>query len=170
MNTIRVALTAFFLLTLGLATLGGPVDSRLYATWGGTLEVDTCASAWAIKRFVDPDARFAFHPAGTEIPEGIQFDTPGADRYMRAPNRSIFETILAVHEIDDPGLIQLARIVRDIELNKWGKKKTAEAAGIEALFQGLNRIGRDEPDRLEKSFVIFDALYAEYRSRLEEPH
>jgi hypothetical protein len=141
----------------------------VYATWGGFLEVDKCASAWVIARFVtpkgDPAPVFKFVPQGARITEGIAFDTPDAQTYARTPGRTVVETLIRVHKIEDPALARLARIVRDIELNTWGEKITPEAAGIEAVVNGINKIAKNEQECLDRGFAVFDALYAEFSNR-----
>jgi len=67
-------------------------ESHLYSTWD-TMEVDKCASAWLIKRFVDKEAEFKFFPSGELITEGIPFDTPDSE-FRRYHNMSTFESIL----------------------------------------------------------------------------
>jgi len=106
---------------------------------------------------------FKFFPPGTVIKERIQFDTPGATKYARQPGKTVMETIIWVHKLEDPALLRVARIVRDIEINKWGDKITPEATGLEAIINGLNKISKDEYECLERSSVIFDALYAEFK-------
>ena len=162
-------LSTFLLGVLALAGMGAtrsPTgdEATVYATVGGVLEVDTCASAWALRRFVDSEAVFRFHPRNTVIREGVQFDTPGAKKYARRPNLSILETIIGVHRLDNPALLRLARVIRDVEINKWGKKATPEAAGLARIVSGLNRISKDETECLRRSFVVFDALYADFKA------
>lgn len=151
------------LLSQGTAKDRTPASKNLYATWGGVLETDTCASAWVIRRFVDPKAVFRFHRPDSAIREGVQFDTPAAGKYARRPNKSICETIAVEHELEDPALLRVVRVVRDIEINRWGKKITPEAVGLDTLVKGLNKISKNEKECLERSFILFDALYAEFK-------
>ncbi|MCP4023352.1 MAG: chromate resistance protein, partial [Desulfobacteraceae bacterium] len=50
-------------------------DDDLYST-GRMMEVDRCASAWLIKRHINPQAQFMFFEDGQLITQGISFDTP----------------------------------------------------------------------------------------------
>lgn len=160
-----IVLAAAFL--FGALSLAQAKDRPVYATFGGGLEPDTCACAWVIARFIEPEALFQFHKPNTVISEGIQFDTPGASRYARRPNQAIVETIIAVHDFQDPALLRVAQLLHDIEINKWGENKTAEAAGLAAIVRGLNRKAKTDQECLEQSFVVFDALYAAFQEDLE---
>lgn len=193
---LLTAILAVWLVGSGYSK-GGQAGAKTYTTWGGFLEVDKCASAWVIERFVCGEEQmkrkkekgksgngqeegqgskvvgdertegpvFKFFPPGTVIREGIQFDTTGARKYARQPGKAIMETIIWVHKLEDPALLRLTKVVRDIEINKWGEKMTPEAVGLEAIVNGLNRISKDEHECLERSFVVFDALYAEFRGK-----
>lgn len=158
-----VALCGLGLWLVPRAGLAAEAPAPVYSTIGGVLEVDTCASAWVIRRFVEPRARFRFFEARAAIDEGIEFDTPTARDYARRPGLSIMETVIERNELgEDTALQRVSRIVRDIELNKWGDRFADESAGIEAVVTGINRISEDEDEVLEKTFVVFDALYARF--------
>ena len=47
----------------------------------------------------------------------------------------------------------------------WDKKTTPEAKGVDAIIRGLARISKNENECFEKSWPLFDALYAEVKSR-----
>ncbi len=139
-------------------------EGGVFSTWKGFLEADRCATAWLIKRFIDESASFKFYPHGTTEMAGEPFDVPLSES-LRRPNHSIFESFLLKHELKDPVLRKMGTIMRDIEINTWGPKATKEAAGLEAIVRGLNRVYEQEEVCLEKSFIIFDALYAELEAR-----
>ena len=67
-----LAFTWVFFFSMTAVLFAG--DGHLYSTWD-VLETDASASAWLIKRHVDPKARFKFFPKGELITEGIAFDT-----------------------------------------------------------------------------------------------
>jgi hypothetical protein len=129
------------------------------------MHIDRLASAWLIKRFLDPDARFEFIPTGQTPPsaEGkIPFDIYGAFFSHRGEDCT-FETLLKCFGLtDDPALNTLAQIVHDVDLkdDKFGRD---EAAGIDLVVQALReRWGEDEV-LLEKGLSLFDALYEKLR-------
>ncbi|MEW6096313.1 MAG: chromate resistance protein ChrB domain-containing protein [bacterium] len=141
-------------------------ERNIYTTWHGNLEVDKCGSAWLIKRFIDKEAKFKFFKHGTLIKEGIPFDTPTA-KLRQSRNMSTFEVIIQKYKIDDPVIDRIAKIVRDIEINIWGEKVTEEALGLQAIIRGLNLISKDDYECLERSFIVFDALYADVKSQAD---
>src|SRR5215468_11087071 len=82
-----------------------------------TIRVNRSATAWLIRRFIDPAATFRFVPAddvvGIQQREGARgFDAPGATYPHRdARGRCSFEALVDEHCPDDPALVALARIV-----------------------------------------------------------
>jgi hypothetical protein len=82
------------------------------------IRVNRAATAWLIRRFVDPDAAFWFVEPGdvarVQRDEGAMgFDAPGA-RYPHkdAGGRCSFEALVEEHQPSDRALRELARIVR----------------------------------------------------------
>lgn len=138
-----------------------PNRTSIYATWDGYQEVDRCATAWLIKKFGDQDARFKLYPHGTAVMEGEPFDVPLAAS-LRKPNQTVFFSYYLQFELTDEGLLAIDRIIRDIELNTWAPKITAEAVGLETLIRGLNVLYLNKEECIEKSFLFFDALYAAF--------
>ena len=149
-----IFILSFFLLFSGNAISG---DEHLYSTWDVT-EVDTCASAWLIKRFVDKEARFKFYPKGEIITEGIPFDTPDAE-FRRYHNMSTFESILQKYKFDDPALIEIGRIIHDIEVNFWGKRQHKKSNEVDEIISGIIAGEKEKSKCFERTFIIFDNLY-----------
>ncbi len=149
-----IILIIFFLLFYDNAISS---NKHLYSTWD-VIEVDTCASAWLIKRFVDKKAEFKFYPKGEIITEGVAFDTPDAE-FRRYHNISTFESIIKKYKFKDPVLIKISQIIHDIEINFWRKSKDEES---EAVYKTISDIITNEKMKVkcfEKSFIIFDNLY-----------
>ncbi|MBI1745072.1 MAG: chromate resistance protein [Acidobacteria bacterium] len=131
--------------------------SHTFSTWQG-LEVDKCASAWLIKRFVDKEAVFKFFPKGDVIHEGRAFDTPDAD-LRRYQSLSTYESILKKFQIKDPAAVQIGKIVHDIELEYWNKPAEKLVREVKVTIKEILRAANDNHEALEKSFVYFDELY-----------
>jgi hypothetical protein len=133
------------------------VAEHIFSTWEG-LEVDKCASIWLIKRFIDPQALIRFHKKGQFVTEGIVFDTPDA-QFRRSHIQSTFESLVAHYKIQDAKVIYLSKIIHDIEINVWEKKRFKETLHI---LEDINRIilnGGRMDTVLEKSNQYFDQLY-----------
>lgn len=116
--------------------------SNVYVSWEN-MEIDKCASAWLIKRFVDKNAVFKFVPKGELVTEGIPFDVPEAE-IRRYHNMSAFEYVVRKNGIKDSAVRKLAGIIHDIEINYWGKRKFEESqrtddAGIRVILFPISR-------------------------------
>lgn len=138
---------------LSAVPLAGKETNHLYTT-GTIIEIDRCASAWLIKRYVDAEAIFKFIPDGELVTEGVAFDTPDA-ALSRNHSQSTFEVIKAAYKIDDPRVIQLAMHVHDLEINYWGKKKFNRS---EKIALELNRIIKTAKNSREALNGCFDYL------------
>jgi hypothetical protein len=127
--------------------------------------VDRIASAWLIRRFIDPKARFKFTASKTHQPKAgeVRFDMFEAE-YTHEGDRCTFETLLARAGLRDGALRAIGEIVHDIDCKdaRFGRE---EAAGVAAMLRGLVRAHPDDLKRLERGGVVFDDLYASLRRR-----
>ena len=124
------------------------------------LHVDRIATAWAIRRFVDPKATFAF-VARERDPrqlDGVAFDMRGAELSHRA-GKCTFEVLIERHALDDPALRRMATIVRGADL-PHDEGAPAESAGLQARFDGIRDAEMSDDERLVRGTAICDALYA----------
>ena len=128
--------------------------------------IDRLATAWLIRRFVDPAARFRFvDPAGGPVRSGERsFDMVGAD-FTHEGDRCSFETMCRRCGLKDAALQQLAEIVHDLDL-KDGKFGRPDAAGVQRLVDGLSAAHPDSVARVSAAIPIFDALFASFGGRL----
>ena len=121
-------------------------------------QVDRLASAWLIKRFIDPEATFLF-AAPTEFPpDAIPFDTPGAELSHHG-NDCTFETLLKRAALRDRRLTHLAEIVHEADLRD-GKFPRDEARGIDLAIRGFLAANSDDHDVLTHGLALFEGLYA----------
>lgn len=138
------------------------MHGRTWVTRQG-VHVDRIASAWLIRRFIDPDARFKFVPAkgSKPAPGELRFDMFEAE-FTHQGDRCTFEVLLEKAELDDPALRAIAEIVHDIDLKnaKFGRD---EAAGIASL--GIARAHAQDEERLAQGLAVFENLYASFRNR-----
>lgn len=122
------------------------------------VHVDRCASAWLIKRYIDPDAEFVFVEGPEPAPGAIPFDMHGVE-WGHHGNRCTFETIAALHRIDDPAVLEIGRIIHGADITA-DIDETLESPGIDLLFRGLRAIARDDAQAVEYGYLVMDALYA----------
>ncbi|MBF0384611.1 MAG: chromate resistance protein [Candidatus Omnitrophica bacterium] len=151
----KIILTA--LLLVSFCSLAFAANGHLYSTWD-VLELDTCASAWLIKRFIDKGAEFKFFPKGAIITEGTPFDTPDA-KFRRTGNMSTFESLLAEYKIADKRLLELGEIVRALEINYWAASPSAEQSALKEKIAGIVKTENDNYRAFEESFKVFDEFY-----------
>jgi hypothetical protein len=125
--------------------------------------VDRIASAWLIRRFIDPKAKFKFTDSKNYQPKAgeVRFDMFEAE-YTHEGDRCTFETLLDRAGIRDRALRAIAEIVHDIDCKdaKFGRD---EAPGVATLLRGLVRAHTDDAMRLDRGGVTFDDLYASLR-------
>ena len=125
--------------------------------------VDRCASAWLIRRFIDPKAQFVFVDDPDEIPlVATAFDIRGAELSHHDGDCS-FETIVRRYELDDPALEPLAALVHEADLADE-RYDVPEAPGLALAIRAL---GSDRPDDelLGITDRLFDSLYSVYAAK-----
>jgi hypothetical protein len=136
---------------------------RTWVTRTG-VKVDRISSAWLVRRFIDPDARFKFvAPRGYEPSPGeLRFDMYEAE-YAHEGDRCTFQTLLARFGLDDAALRAIAEIVHDIDCKdeQFGRPETA---GIASLVRGIVQSTEDDVIRIERGSAILDDLYAAFQS------
>ena len=126
------------------------------------LHVDRAACAWLVRRYVDPDAEFVFVEDPAEVPaDATAFDVRGAELSHHGGDCS-FETILRRHDLADPVLWDVARIVHEADLAD-DRYHAPEARGLDVICRGLSMVAGDE-EILAVTGPLFDGLY-EYRRR-----
>jgi hypothetical protein len=127
-----------------------------WATRAGC-HVDRAASAWLIRRFVDPDATFVFVVDPDDVPpDATPFDMRGA-ALSHHDGACSFETILERYELDDPALAAIGRIVHEADLHDE-RYDAPEAYGLDVLVRGLSLTLHDE-EVLAAVAPLLDGLY-----------
>jgi len=112
-------------------------------------------------RFVDPKAEFLFVPT-EKIEEivkrgsAIPFDAPNVELGHHGEKCS-FDAIVEKYGIDDPGVLELARIVRAADTDKLAT--VPEATGLVAVMAGIGMMAKDDYEAVEKASIVYDALY-----------
>jgi hypothetical protein len=121
--------------------------------------IDRIATAWLVRRFIDPKARFRF-VAGSDVPRKaneLRFDMPEGD-YTHAGGQCTFEVVLAAARLRDAALQLLAAIVHDVDLG-GRRPKRPESAGVAQMISGIVRTTDADEERLTRGFELFDNLY-----------
>jgi hypothetical protein len=137
---------------------------RVWVTRKG-IHVDRMASAWLIRRFIDPEAKFKFVPArGYRSQKGeIRFDMFEAE-FTHEGDRCTFEVLLERVGLATTPLGMIGEIIHDIDL-KDAKFARPEAAGIESLITGICIAHKDDETRLARATALFDDLHESFTRR-----
>jgi hypothetical protein len=138
--------------------------NRTWVTRKG-IHVDRMGSAWLIRRFIDPGARFKFVPAKGYQPQAaeLRFDMYEAE-FTHDSDRCTFEVLLERTGLKDPALQPIAEIIHDIDL-KDAKFAREETTGIDRLIAGIAMGHKDDESRLARASAMFDDLYEYFRRK-----
>jgi hypothetical protein len=128
--------------------------------------VDRMATAWLVRRFVDPKARFRFVAGGAAPARAgeVRFDMAEAE-VTHVGDRCTFEVLLDRLALDDAALRRLAEMVHDIDLRD-GRYGHPETAGLEQMLAGLVALERSDARRLDQASELFDRLYRALSEKL----
>ena len=138
--------------------------NRTWVTREGVY-VDRIASAWLIRRFIDPQAQFKFVSGkGYRPQEGeLRFDMFEAE-FTHEGDKCTFEVLLDRCGLKDAALRAIAEIIHDIDL-KDGKFGRTEVAGIRTLMEGIGAAARDDTQRIARGTEVFNDLYEYFRKK-----
>jgi len=142
----------------------GELGGKVWVTRQGVF-VDRIATAWLVRRFVDPQARFRFVP-GHSAParaNEIRFDMAEAE-VTHVGDRCTFEVLLDRLGLENPALERIAQLVHDIDLRD-GRYGHPETAGVEQMLVGLVGLEPSDERRLEQGCEMFDRLYRAFGAR-----
>ena len=122
--------------------------------------IDRIASAWLIRRVIDPKARFRFTGNRRYQPKAgeVRFDMFDAE-YTHEGDRCTYEILVDRAGLRDRALRAIGEIVHDIDC-KDGKFDRKETPGVAAMIEGLARVTPEDAKRLERGAALFDQLYA----------
>ena len=146
------------------ADVEGRPRGRTWVTRPG-VGVDRMASAWLIRRFIDPDARFAFAPAAEAgaMSGVLRFDMYEGE-FTHEGDRCTFEVLLDRFRLDEPALRAVADLVHDIDC-KEDRYARPETPGIAAIVDGIRRSVTDDAARLDQGVFVFEGLYRGFAGR-----
>ncbi|EEG09675.1 chromate resistance protein ChrB domain-containing protein [Pseudogulbenkiania ferrooxidans] len=135
-------------------------QKRLWATRARPW-VDRVASAWLIRRFIDPAARFIWLTDVYACPvEALGFDFDGAT-FSHIGERVTFEVLLASFGFEhDPALARLGELVHALDV---GGSVVPEGVGFEAVLGGARSRIADDDLLLADISNVLDSLYTHFQ-------
>jgi len=139
------------------------------ATWvtRRNIHVDRIGSAWLIRRFIDPKAKFKFVDAVGYRGKGgeLRFDMFDAE-FTHVGPACTFEVLVKAFGLErDQALRAVAEIVHDIDFkdDTFGREETRETAEeLSRLYSGH----ASDVARLDVGGALFENLYAMFGGRL----
>ena len=135
-------------------------------------KIDRIACPWLIARFIDTSPEFLYVPAAQVLAVAaetgaVPYDIPGVEMSHDGELCS-FDAFLKKHRLTQPGLQQLALIVRGADTSRLDL--TPQSAGLYAISLGLSKTFGDDHEMLAHGLVMYDALYAWCVSCQAETH
>jgi len=122
--------------------------------------VDRMASAWLIRRFIDPKAPFTFideREVSSLNSSTVAFDVRGGT-FTHVGDLCTFEVLVKSFGIKDKTVKKIAEIVHDLDVKdeKYGKPETT---GVEDILSGIRKTAKNDTDGLERGMAAFEMLY-----------
>jgi hypothetical protein len=143
-----------------------PRDRKDYRgrTWATRerLWIDRVASAWLIRRFIDPKAKFLWLKRAKDCPKSaVGFDFDGAE-FTHVNSKVTFEVLLSSFNLEqDLGLARLGALVHHLDV---GGIPIAEGPGFATIMAGARSLQPNDDALLKAMTPVFDSLYAGYAS------
>jgi hypothetical protein len=147
------------------------LDAKDYRgrTWATRerLWIDRVASAWLIRRFIDPQARFVWLKRVKDCPKrAVGFDFDGA-QFTHVDAKVTFEVLVTSFGLEsDPGLARLGLLVHHLDV---GGIPTADGAGFATIMTGSRALHTDDAALLAAMTPVIDSLYAAYSVSPSKP-
>jgi hypothetical protein len=122
---------------------------------------DRLASAWLIRRFIDPKAKFIWLKNPKDCPKrALGFDFDGA-AFTHIGGKVTFEVLMESFALDsDPGLRRVGALIHYLDV---GGIPVPEAAGLEALLRAARSTFSDDDALTAEAARIFELLYISYK-------
>ena len=120
--------------------------------------VDRCASAWLIRNFIDPKARFAFAPEDRVPVSSVPFDMFHEEGFGHRGDDCTFETLTKQFHVRDPKVAVIGQMIHDADLadDRFGRK---EGYGVDQILKGWARQGISDDKLLERGMELIEGLY-----------
>jgi hypothetical protein len=120
-------------------------------------EIDRVGSAWLIRKFIDPKAKFVFKSKLPSNRRVLTFDMLDGD-FSHDGDDCTFETLIRRFGIQDKAAQKIAEMIHDADLDD-DKFQRSECIGIDRILKGWAKQGLADKEILRRGFECFDALY-----------
>lgn len=120
--------------------------------------IDRVSSAWLIRRFIDPKARFIFDADPRKHPDALPFDMFHGAGFGHRGDDCTFETLVKDFRIRDQRVSAIAGMIHDADLED-GKFARVEALGIDRVLIGWAQQGVPDEELLRRGMELIEGLY-----------
>jgi hypothetical protein len=120
--------------------------------------IDRVSSAWLIRRFIDPKARFVFGAEPSAHPDAIPFDMFCPQGFGHRGEDCTFETLSKQFSIRHGRVKRIAEIIHDADLSdeKFGR---AEGVGLDKVLNGWAKQDLPDDELLQRGMDLIEGLY-----------
>ncbi len=120
--------------------------------------IDRVSSAWLIRRFIDPKARFVYGTEPGVHPDAIPFDMFCPQGYGHRGENCTFETLCKEFSIRDRRVKRIAQIIHDADLGdeKFGR---SEGLGLDKALTGWAKQDLPDDELLQRGMELIEGLY-----------
>jgi len=120
-------------------------------------EIDRVGSAWLIRKFIDPEAKFIFAIEPRSGRDVIPFDMLDVE-FSHHGDSCTFETLLRRFDLIDKVARKIGEMIHDADLED-AKFQRVECIGIDRVLKGWGKSGMRDDEILAAGFKCFDGLY-----------
>ena len=120
--------------------------------------IDRVSSAWLIRRFIDPKARFVFGNQPSAHSDAIPFDMFCTEGFGHRGEDCTFETLCKHFAIRDNKVKRIAQVIHDADLGdeKFGR---TEGEGLDKVLNGWAKQDLPDADLLKRGIELIEGLY-----------
>jgi hypothetical protein len=120
--------------------------------------IDRVSSAWLIRRFIDPKARFIFDAEPSAHADAIPFDMFCSQGFGHRGEDCTFETLQKEFSIKDGRVKRIAQIIHDADLEdeKFGR---VEGQGLDKVLNGWAKQDLPDDELLQRGMDLIEGLY-----------
>jgi AraC-like DNA-binding protein len=135
-------------------------------------KIDRLACPWLIKRFIDKEAEIIYVPFDVVLQraketDAIPFDIPNVE-FTHYGDQCTFDYFIKKYDIKDKAVHTMAPIVRGADTDRHDL--SFQSSGLWAMSAGLAHNFPDDQQLLEKSMLLYDALYSWAKHLQQEKH
>jgi hypothetical protein len=120
--------------------------------------IDRVSSAWLIRRFIDPKARFIFGAEPGSHPDAIPFDMFCPQGFGHRGEDCTFETLYKQFVIRDSKVKRIAQIIHDADLGDEKFART-EGVGLDSVLKGWAKQDLPDDELLRRGMDLIEGLF-----------